>query len=34
MEDTLNRFGASQYGAPQSKRRAFAVEREKRALAL
>ncbi|TAM96307.1 MAG: S49 family peptidase [Rhizobiaceae bacterium] len=34
MEDTLNRFGASQYGAPQNKRRAFAIEREKRALTL
>ncbi|MBN9065177.1 MAG: S49 family peptidase, partial [Rhizobiales bacterium] len=34
LEDTLNRFGASQYGTSPSKRRSFAIEREKRALAL
>lgn len=35
LEETLQRFGASQYGAvPQTRRRAFASEREKRALML
>lgn len=34
LEETLQRFGASQFGSAPSKRRAFAAEREKRALAL
>lgn len=34
LEETLQRFGVSQYGAAPSKRKAFAAEREKRALSL
>ena len=39
LEDTLQRFGVSQFGPPPAKaaasgRRAFAIEREKRAIAL
>lgn len=34
LEDTLSRFGASQYGAPPAKRKAFAIQRETRALEL
>lgn len=32
LEETLQRFGASQYGAAPKKRRSFAAERERRAL--
>jgi signal peptide peptidase SppA len=34
LEETLNRFGASQYKPAPAKARAFAIEREKRALGL